>query len=158
MEYIIINGELYHHGILGQKWGVRRYQNPDGSLTAAGKKRYFGVGNSRFRPEDRSQRSKNWVIDRMGGRKINADYETRRARGEKLVKADRIDLVPNALSSIAIGALGYAAANYEITAGANAAASILKGAAGLCVVSALIKNYQDVSDVHTYKDSKSRSK
>lgn len=29
--------ELYHHGILGQKWGVRRYQNKDGSLTAAGK-------------------------------------------------------------------------------------------------------------------------
>jgi predicted secreted protein len=31
---------LAHHGILGQKWGVRRYQNPDGSLTNAGKKRY----------------------------------------------------------------------------------------------------------------------
>ena len=28
--------ELYHHGIKGQKWGVRRYQNPDGSLTAEG--------------------------------------------------------------------------------------------------------------------------
>lgn len=32
--------ELYHHGILGQKWGVRRYQNADGTLTEAGKKRY----------------------------------------------------------------------------------------------------------------------
>jgi hypothetical protein len=32
--------ELYHHGIKGQKWGVRRYQNEDGSLTAAGQKRY----------------------------------------------------------------------------------------------------------------------
>jgi hypothetical protein len=38
-NYIIINGELYHHGIKGMKWGVRRYQNKDGSLTALGKRR-----------------------------------------------------------------------------------------------------------------------
>lgn len=39
MDYIIKDGELYHHGVLGQKWGVRRFQNKDGSLTDAGKKR-----------------------------------------------------------------------------------------------------------------------
>lgn len=39
-NYIVRNGELYHWGIKGQKWGRRRYQNPDGSLTPEGEKRY----------------------------------------------------------------------------------------------------------------------
>ncbi len=36
----MISDILEHHGILGMKWGVRRYQNEDGSLTSAGEKRY----------------------------------------------------------------------------------------------------------------------
>ena len=35
-----VSNELYHTGDKGMKWGIRRYQNSDGTLTAAGKKRY----------------------------------------------------------------------------------------------------------------------
>ena len=40
-----MENELYHHGVKGQKWGVRRYQNKDGSLTLAGKKRALKIQN-----------------------------------------------------------------------------------------------------------------
>lgn len=168
---------LMHHGIKGQKWGLRRFQNADGTLTLDGKRRYgSGIfGNGRFRPGDKSQRSKNWQINRMGGRKINANYETRRARGEALTKAGRSDLgavgrhfarnfmygaaagvAASALATVGQGALNNG--HYGVGIGAGHAALILKGAAGLYTVSSVIKTYQDISDMHTYKDSKSGRK
>ena len=39
---------LVHYGIKGMKWGVRRYQNADGTLTDSGKKRYLRGGNERY--------------------------------------------------------------------------------------------------------------
>ena len=40
--------DLRHHGIKGQKWGVRRFQNKDGSLTPAGEKRYYVESDKRI--------------------------------------------------------------------------------------------------------------
>lgn len=44
---ILLTNELYHHGIKGQKWGVRRFQYADGTLTPAGQKRYNSGQNGK---------------------------------------------------------------------------------------------------------------
>lgn len=57
-EELLEEENLQHHGILGMKWGIRRYQNPDGSLTPEGKKRY-GSDN----PSSESSRPRRSVKD-----------------------------------------------------------------------------------------------
>lgn len=60
-EYIVKDGVLYHHGIPGQKWGIRRYQNPDGSLTPAGRERYtFSAKDEQRYRRLKSKRIKNY--------------------------------------------------------------------------------------------------
>ena len=49
--------ELYHHGIKGMKWGVRRFQNKDGSLTPAGEKRYEDGNQVKQVPKQENKKS-----------------------------------------------------------------------------------------------------
>lgn len=58
---------IQHHGVKGQKWGVRRYQNKDGSLTAAGKKR-----QEKDDKETSNSATKTTVSKSAGGRSYNS--------------------------------------------------------------------------------------
>ena len=55
-----MENELYHHGIKGMRWGIRRYQNPDGSLTDLGRKKLLKSDGS---------------LNRKGKRKLGKDYQ-----------------------------------------------------------------------------------
>ena len=56
-------GYLIHHGIKGQKWGVRRFQNSDGSLTPAGRERYRS--SSRIKRADKTSKDVNKIINSL---------------------------------------------------------------------------------------------
>ena len=68
---------LAHHGIKGQKWGVRRYQNADGSLTAEGRKR-AGLG-----PEKKESSVKK-MVDRAKARSAQKKAATEAEKHENL--------------------------------------------------------------------------
>lgn len=82
-------GELYHYGIKGQKWGVRRYQNADMTWTAAGKERYGRKGTlakARAKKKEEEQNAeKGGLIDNYKKRQIKKNFHI---TDEELSKID----------------------------------------------------------------------
>lgn len=79
--YILTSdGELYHYGVVGMKWGVRRYQRKDGSITAEGVKRYRQVSAR----EGSAARGKH-------GKKVLAKYEKLKTAEQKQADKQSID-------------------------------------------------------------------
>lgn len=97
MEY-----ELYHWGIKGQKWGERRFQNPDGSYTEEGKRRY----NKNYSQEQRYRDKR--VYGSGAVRRINRDMNSGLSiSGARSMEADRINSTRK--TSRVLGQIGSAA-------------------------------------------------
>ena len=78
--------ELQHHGILGMKWGIRRYQNKDGSLTNEGRQRYRMTDSQYKELKDASDRShkahKEEIEKRFEGSNLSRKIRSDRAQYE----------------------------------------------------------------------------
>lgn len=85
---------LYHHGVKGMRWGVRRYQNADGSLTPAGKKRYDrDVRENNAKKKDNrinidGPDAKRWVREDIERTKKTIDTSSSLLREAKSIERD----------------------------------------------------------------------
>lgn len=77
--------ELMHWGVRGMKWGVRRYQNKDGTLTSAGRKRY-NAELAKVREQEKTIKNRTAVknrLDRLAARKQAVEDAKRELDGDK---------------------------------------------------------------------------
>lgn len=84
------NGELYHWGIKGMRWGVRRYQNKDGSLTVAGRKHY-SAENEKLKAREKAIKGREKAAARqakLDAKKAELDAREAALKNKKKPNAD----------------------------------------------------------------------
>lgn len=109
---------LMHHGILGQKWGVRRFRNEDGTLTNAGKKRYSEdreILNSTKRKSVKQMSNKEL---KEATNRLNLENNYKNAKAQNFSKGKTI--VGGILTAALIGAASEVSKN-TISKGLNTA-------------------------------------
>lgn len=123
MDYIIQNGKLYcisdqylaHHGIKGMKWGVRRFQKEDGSLTPAGKKRYSDDSIDKGSEEIASGKAVKPKKEKVSGHRLRLErkyMESGMSEAEAKAAADKRIRVEKVLAVTAGVTVGACAAYY----------------------------------------------
>lgn len=77
---------LMHHGIKGQKWGIRRYQNPDGTLTEAGKKRYYDKSGKLTKKgiDEYARKNREYITKEIEIAKSKVNTESLNQKSDKL--------------------------------------------------------------------------
>ena len=123
---VTYSNELYHYGVKGQKWGIRRYQNPNGTLTEEGKIRY-GVDPKTGKLSDEGKKLLKQDIDDQHKRKVNILGSLGIGAATASAVAVGIGLAEGIMSTkLAISTLSSAA----ITAGTSAVALLLNNKHG----------------------------
>lgn len=107
---------IIHHGIKGQKWGIRRFQNKDGTLTPKGKAR-----DKRQNSKNSSNRSKSYS-NKIKSNKASSDMQRKIEKGKKAVVSGLKKYGPVVAKSAAITALAAVGAPAVLLSVANYAA------------------------------------
>lgn len=95
---VMSSGEIYHYGVLGMHWGIRRYQNSDGSLTEAGKARY-GTGPDSIKAANLDRETKEKAVKLATKTAVSAGTVLSYPAIEKAIAAKTPDIVNKVLNS-----------------------------------------------------------